>query len=141
MAKILLSARKKNQTMMYEYTGEVVRVVDGDTIVLKLSKEFPVEIDFGFYIKDTMILKKSAQMSFRLLGVDTAELVGGTSETKLLAQQAKSKVEELTVGKKLRVLTEKPDKYGRWLATIYVEGEAISLNETLLNLGLATVYK
>jgi micrococcal nuclease len=126
--------------MIYEYIGEVVRIIDGDTLVLKLTKEFSQQVDFGFHIKDTMTLTKSTEITFRLSGIDTAELKGGTSESKQLAQDAKFKVIELTENKKLKVITEKPDKYGRWLATIFIDNETISLNDTLINLGLAVPY-
>ena len=126
---------------LYEYTGEVVRVIDGDTLVLKLTKEFTQEIDFGFHIKDKMSLIKTAEITFRLSGINTAELRGGTPESKQLAQEAKLKVQELTANKKLKVITEKPDLYSRWLATIFIEGnDVVSLNDMLINLGLAVPY-
>ena len=61
---------------MYSYDATVVRVVDGDTVRLKLSKIFTQQIDFGFHITENMSTSKSVEMNFRLLGVDTPEVRG-----------------------------------------------------------------
>lgn len=57
---------------MWEYEAEVIRVVDGDTVYLRVWKE----LDFGFYIKQ----RQSYEGSFRLLGIDTPELRGKNAD-------------------------------------------------------------
>ena len=66
---------------LYEYEAEVSRVVDGDTVYLTLTKEFSLEVDFGFNIKDTVILRKTARIDFRLLGINTPEVHGSAATT------------------------------------------------------------
>lgn len=105
------------QPYRYEQV-EVVRVIDGDTVVLKLTKDFTLEADFGFYIRDKMVLQKQTQMSFRLMGINAPEVVGvnkaaGLSAKAFLEQLLKDSVA-------LRAETFKPDKYGRWLVRLYV---------------------
>lgn len=92
----------------YNYYAEVVRVIDGDTIVLK--------IDLGF---DT-----HRQEHIRVLHYDAPEVKlykGVTQEEKELGLKAKARAEELLpVGKKVYVETfkDKTGKYGRYLANI-----------------------
>lgn len=88
---------------MYQYSATLNRVVDGDTIDL--------EVDLGFHLK--------ASLRFRLMGVDTPELRGGTPESKARARAARSRVDYLLRGHKLTIQTYKADSFGRWLATVY----------------------
>jgi len=87
----------------YEYAAELIKVVDGDTVDLR--------IDLGFYM--------SAALRFRLLGVDTPELRGGTDETKAKARVAKDFVlARLEAADQIRATTYKADSFGRWLADV-----------------------
>lgn len=114
----------------YEYNASLVRVVDGDTLVLKIDLGFKVEVE----------------QTVRLFGVDTPELIGETREAGLAAKSAV--VSMLTVESvgKLLVRTHKPakrDKYGRYVAEISfvnASGATLSLNEQLVARGFATVY-
>ena len=119
--------------MTYEYKAELIRVVDGDTIRLRLYKD----VDVGFYITQTT----SAEMNFRLMRVDTPEVRGIEKEAGLVV---KAYVEEyLNNAVSLRAVTYKPDKYGRWLVELYVttpDGE-INLSDHLVETGRATIYK
>jgi len=110
----------------YEYDAELVRVIDGDTVVLK--------VDCGFRL--------TFEDSFRLYGIDTPELHGVSAEVREKALAAKAEVERLCGLGKLRIETYKPDKYGRWLATIFVRaGSAeININEKLVADGFAEEY-
>jgi endonuclease YncB( thermonuclease family) len=119
---------------------KLVRAIDGDTVVLHLEKEFPQEIDFGFYIHDTVVLKKSTELIFRLLGINTPELHGTTKDKGLAA---KAELERLCGLGKLTATTFKPDKYGRWLVVLDVttpEQQTFRVNDELVRTGFAVVY-
>lgn len=126
--------------MTYEYEGTVVRVIDGDTVILSLKKEFSLDIDFGFHIKDTVHLHKEAIITFRLLGINTPEIVGASKADGL---KAKAELERLLSLGTIKVISEKADKYGRWLATLIVTdstGIETNVNETLVKTGFAVIY-
>jgi len=120
---------------MYEYRARCLRVVDGDTADL--------QVDLGFHLK--------ADLRFRLKDVDTPELRGGTDESKEAAQKAKAFVHQLLVDDlrisvpwPLRIVTEKADSFGRWIATIYIKAHnhspEVNLGEALLEAELAEPY-
>jgi endonuclease YncB( thermonuclease family) len=46
---------------------------------------------------------------------------------------AKAALEGMIAGKALRVVSHKADKYGRWLADIYVQGETVSVNQRMVD--------
>ncbi len=120
--------------MTYTYRAAMVRVVDGDTVDL--------QIDLGFYMK--------ADLRFRIAGIDTPELRGGTPETKAAARDAKRRVMELLEPNAyddtypLIIHTKKADSFGRWLATVQYpgpDGQLFSLGATLIAEGHAVEYK
>lgn len=130
----------------YEYAATVGHVVDGDTVHLVLTKEFALDVDFGFNIKDTVVLRKTAVIDFRLYGINTPEThgtaatTGGQMEAGL---KSKAELERLLGLGKIRVVSTKPDKYGRYLATIFVKpskGEEINVNDALIKGGFAKPY-
>ena len=130
----------------YSYDATLIRVVDGDTVHLALTKAFPFEVDFGFNIKDTVVLQKSAELTFRLFGINTPETHGTAATTGGQMAEGLKSAAELTrllgLGK-LRVLTSKPDKYGRWLATIFVTpkmGPEMNVNDAMIKGGFAKAY-
>jgi micrococcal nuclease len=92
---------------MYEYYATVVYVYDGDT--------FHADVDLGFRAH----MKK---LKFRMYGINTPELRGGTEETKEAARAARDRLKELVLGKQVKLYTHKDTtgKYGRWLATVHV---------------------
>lgn len=103
----------------YTYNATVVRVVDGDTVILK--------VDFGFRV--------FAESPFRLWGINCPEM--NTPQGKL----AKKRVEELLpVGKEIFAKTYKNpiDKYGRYLAELYVGSK--NINQVLVKEGHAVTY-
>lgn len=114
----------------YTYEGTCVRVIDGDTVVLRLAKTFTQDVDFGFHVKDTMALTKTAEVTFRLNGINTPEVTGPSRAVGLAAKAA---LEGMVAGKTLRVVSHKADKYGRWLADIYVQGETVSVNQRMID--------
>ena len=101
---------------MYEYKAVVTRVIDGDTVELA--------VDLGFAI--------TINEKFRLLGVDTPEMP--TPEGK----SAKAAVEVKLLNKTITVRSEGKDKYGRYLATLFLNGE--NINRWLLEKGTAFTY-
>lgn len=111
---------------MYEYEASVVRVIDGDTIV--------VDVDLGL---STWV----RNVHLRLSGIDCPEL--GTPE----GEAAKAAAVDWCSKNKMRVRikTEKDhtEKYGRYLATILPIGYTdilYSLNSVLLQAGHAELY-
>ena len=103
---------------MYTYTAQLVRVIDGDTVVLN--------IDLGF---------KTYRMneSYRLAGINAPEL---STPTGVLA---KTHLEGLISGpKKLVVHTTKADKYGRYLVNIEIPGGMVS--DRMITDGFAVKY-
>lgn len=111
---------------MYEYRALVAEdrdVYDGDTIT--------VDVDLGFHIwaKDEKI---------RLVGIDTPEVRGPERPEGL---KSRDWLRERIAGKEIILRTQKAGtgkgKYGRWLGEIFLPGEAVSLNQQLVDLGLA----
>ena len=108
----------------YFYDIEVLRVIDGDTIVVTLPGIPEV---FG------------KRISVRLEGIDTPELNGKCHNEKVLAQKAKDRFEGLIMKADVVSLSGvKRGKYFRLVAKVMVDGENIS--STLLNEGLARLY-
>jgi micrococcal nuclease len=106
---------------MYEYLARVVRVIDGDTI--------EVEIDLGFKIKHTTIL--------RLIGINAPELP--TPEGKAAKEWLAKQIENQTVT--IRTVKDKKEKYGRYLAFVDAWVERLqstqSINAMMISEGLA----
>lgn len=108
--------------MEYIYNALVLNVVDGDTI------DVSIDLGFSVYVHERL----------RLFGIDTPEL---TSEDVLLrenAKKAKSRVYELINGRQVKIQTFKTDKYGRYLAKVYLN--EICINDLLITENLAKPY-
>lgn len=118
--------------MIWEYQATLVRVVDGDTVDLR--------IDLGF--------RTYIQIRARLLGVDTPEVYGvkHSSEEYAQGKLASAFTEKWfeKQGEVVRVVSHKgTGKYGWWLVEITPtepeEGERyLSLNQVLLEAGHAS---
>lgn len=125
--------------MDYVYDAEVIRVVDGDTVILRVFKE--VTVDFGFHLKETVI--KEYTGSFRLLGIDTPEPRGRKADP-IPAKAATKRLQELlAMSGRIEARTEKdPDNFGRYLVTLigHNPGASFNINETLLEEGHAVPY-
>lgn len=106
---------------MYEYKAKVVRVLDADTI--------DVSIDLGF---DVWVYQR-----VRLLGINTAE-----KNTELGKQAADYVRGLLPVGQEIILKSEKDkrEKFGRYLADVYFVTSQQSLNQVLIQKGLAVEY-
>lgn len=117
----------------YYYKADVVRVIDGDTIVCN--------IDLGF---DTWLHNEHV----RLYGIDTPEIRTKDLDEKRKGYEAKDFVERIIADNFGEVVLEtfydSGGKYGRVLANVYIvtdDDVLVSVNEQLLNEGLAEVYK
>ena len=98
--------------------AELVRILDGDTVELKLRVERTIEVDFGFHVLQTTKVSTTVQLKFRLLGINTPEVIG---EHRAEGDKATAGLKALlSTGRALRATTAKPDKYGRWLAKLEV---------------------
>jgi micrococcal nuclease len=112
---------------MYEYNAIVIRVYDGDTIRADL------DLGFGIWLKN---------QSIRLRGIDTPEVRGDNKEEGFISRD------------RLRVLLEEADnkcviktvkddqtgKYGRIVGEILTAKHEKSLNDILIDEGLAVPY-
>ena len=127
-------------TNQWIYPATLVRVVDGDTIILRLFRD--VEVDFGFRFK--VGLQLSYEGVFRLAGINAPEIHTKNLEEKTAGEAAKIRLQQLLALGSLMVTSEKPagdiesDKYGRWLCRVVVTGpkESFEVAARLLALGL-----
>jgi len=116
---------KRGKKMYHYKIKKINRVVDGDTIDL--------DIDLGFSI--------TVSHRVRLKDIDAPE-----TRTKDLAEKEKGIEAKAWLEKELSregewiIETHKEDKYGRILGTLYCVGDATTINERMLNEGIATPY-
>ena len=110
---------------MYEYNCKIVRVIDGDSII--------IDIDLGFshFIHNE---------SIRLYGVDTPECRTRDAEEKAAGLLAKKFVEQmLHVGGTYKLETREKGKFGRYLGVIKIAGD-LTINTALVTEHLAVPY-
>lgn len=109
---------------MYTYRARVVRVIDGDTVVL--------DIDLGFDIHHIK--------SCRLWGINAYELRDKKAENRALAKDGRSYLESILVGD-VTIESKELDKYGRPLVIIWDNPDDIrSVNQKMLKNDLAVSY-
>lgn len=108
--------------MDFTYSGVVTNVVDGDTI--------DAIMDLGFNI--------SHKARMRLNSVNAPEMKGDSKERALIVKKF---LEDKLYNKKVFLVSHKKDKYGRWLVTIYVDTLDKSLNQELIDNGMAEKYE
>jgi len=106
----------------YIFNARIIKVVDGDTVDCIL--------DLGFNI--------AFNTRLRLNGIDTMETNDKDIVKKELGLKAKARVIELILNKDVTLQSFKTDKYGRYLANIYL-GD-INVNQLLITEGLAVPY-
>jgi micrococcal nuclease len=111
---------------MYHYKiDKIVKIIDGDTI--------DVIINLGFYI--------SIKHRVCLKDIDAAEIRTLDLQEKAKGQIAKVWLEEqLSREGEWIIETYKEDKYGRILGTLYLVGDPVTINERMLNEGIAEPY-
>lgn len=117
-ALISQSERERSET---DY--EVVRVVDGDTLILEMDGE---------------------KVRVRLLGIDAPESVKPGTEPEHYGPEASAFLRSLVDSHRVRLAHDGPvprnDRYGRLLAYVYRVPDGLPLNEELVRRGFARVY-
>lgn len=111
---------------MYKYKiKKINRVIDGDTVDL--------EIDLGFNI--------TLKQRVRLKDINAAETRTLNIEEKTKGLEAKEWIKkELSREGEWIIETFKEDKYGRILGVLYISGDDVTVNERMLNEGIAKPY-
>jgi len=114
---------------LYTYNATVIKVIDGDSAWF--------EVDVGFHM--------SYKYNFRFGRINTPELRSKDEAEKAAAYAAKDRASELLpVGTKVLLKTDKPGKYGRWIAEVIISdghgGNGLSVNQILLDEGHAVPY-
>ena len=112
---------------MYNYSIELLKVVDGDTI--------DAEIDLGFDVK----IKKR----IRFMGINAPESRTRDADEKVKGLAAKERVKGLLEdAESITVKSHGVGKFGRCLGELILTqaGEKINLNELLISEGHATEY-
>ena len=106
---------------MYNYRAHIKDVYDGDTVT--------AVVDLGFL--------HYQEMKLRLYGIDTPELRGAEREDGLRVRDI---VREMILGKDVEIHSykDKQGKYGRYLATIIVDG--VNVNAWRVAQGHAQPY-
>lgn len=108
-------------TPAYRYAATVLKIVDGDTVDLR------VDCGFRLFVEDR----------FRFYGINAPELANAPAGPDAKAALAAM----IPVGSAIVVETMKPkDKYGRWLGILHTAGEAASVNDRMVASGNAVPY-
>ena len=100
-------------TVSATFTGKVIKITDGDTIVV--------------------LTDKKEQVKIRLEGIDCPE------SSQDFGNKAKQATSDLCFGKQVKIIKSGEDRYGRTLG--YVMVGDINVNKELLKQGLAWHYK
>jgi len=110
---------------LYNYKADLVRVVDGDTIVVKLHLGLGVVFE---------------KFKIRLARINTPEMreAGGPEAKEFFQKFLKDHSRMIVV-----TLKDKKDKYGRYLCEVFVAAgeEWINMSDKLVEKGLAAMYK
>ena len=122
----------------FNYQAALVRVIDGDTAIMR--------VDLGFHV--------TAEVSVRLLGVNTPEIRSKDPKERLGADNAKSFAEKWFSSNTIAspgadpfrgwpfvVQTSKGDSFGRWLGRVWSRRNGDELNQALLDSGHAIVFR
>lgn len=119
---------QESDALTYIMRAEVVRVIDGDTIVVSCHLPYNLVM---------------TNVHVRLLGINAPELKSKDAAEKARAQRAKKFVEDLlTAGSLVRIATlesDETDSFGRTLAWVILPN-GTNLSQLLLDNGLAEVY-
>lgn len=114
-----------DQAFVNQTNALVVRVVDGDTLVVELDSE------------------PSREQKVRLLGVNTPETVDPRRAVECFGQEASSFAKTILAGQRVRLEADpeadEVDKYGRLLRNLYME-DGLDFNATLVVRGFANAY-
>lgn len=119
MTRIVLLAVALTACLTQDLSGPVVRVIDGDTIVVRLD---------------------GTREHIRYIGIDTPEMDDERPEIRRRAVAAKEANARLVGGRRVRLEldVERRDRYGRLLAYVWI-GDTL-VNEVLVRAGHAAPY-
>jgi micrococcal nuclease len=106
----------------YIYKARVIYIVDGDTV--------DVSVDLGFNI--------THKVRLRLADIDAYELRDKDEEKRAVGVAGRRRLVELLQDKDVVIESRKTDKYGRYLANIYLG--SVNINQQLISEGLAVPY-
>lgn len=104
--------------------GQVIKVYDGDTITIASKLPFENSPIYRF--------------SVRLAGIDAPEIKGNTEQEKIMAKEAKNKLQSMIMNKYILLKNINNEKYGRILADVYLED--IHINKWMIDQKLAVEY-
>lgn len=99
----------------------MLRNVDGDTLHCR--------VDLGIDVRIDLVL--------RLAGINAPEIA--TDAGKLTAKYVAELI-PINAPIIIRTAKDRHEKYGRYLAWVFVPGAVVSINEALVNRGLAVPY-
>lgn len=105
--------------IMYEYKAMVIKIIDGDTLHLN--------IDLGFNVNYTNQIVRLARINCPELSTD-------------IGKQVKDIVSKLLLNKQviIKTIKDNKDKYGRYLAEVYLDN--LNINDYLLDNNYALKY-
>ena len=111
---------------LYNYKATVEKIVDGDTVTLR--------IDLGFTV--------SWRSNCRLAGINTPELTSKDPVTRAKALEAKQYlIDRFVLDADILIVSKHLDKYGRPVVDVYYgDNFENHLNQELIDSGLAVVY-
>ena len=99
--------------------NQVSRVVDGDTIIVK---------------------KGATKLTIRLVGIDAPEVSHAKNQPgQPFSQQSTKHLAGLVLNKTVDIKSHAPDRYGRTLGEVFLDGNNINLE--MVKSGLAEVYR
>jgi endonuclease YncB( thermonuclease family) len=151
---------------LYVYDVVWYRIVDGDSVHLKVQRKIDLELDFGFHVKTRIEKTDTFQDLFRLEGIDAPEVRGEERPQGLTSKEAFASflapptlqdsvarqclTRDVEPGTLIAV-THKMGKYGRWLVTLYgetagvydptEESKSFNINLAMVQAGHAELYK
>jgi micrococcal nuclease len=106
---------------LYTYRAHIIKVYDGDTVTAL--------VDLGFHIQ--------IEMNLRLYGIDTPEVRGEDRPQGLIARDYLANL-ILHHDVVIRTIKDKQEKYGRYLAVIYLD--ELDVNQAMIDNGYAVEY-
>ena len=111
---------------MYQYkVKKINRIIDGDTVDLDIDLGFGVTLSHRVRLKDVNAAETKT--------LDLEEKAKGLAAKEWLKKELSREGEWI-------IETVKEDKYGRILGTLYCVGDPITINERMLNEGIAEPY-
>lgn len=115
--QVLIHIKYVDNSKLYYYKAQVLRIIDGDTI--------DVSILIGFNISLTERL--------RLARINAPEVRGEEREAGLAAKEWL--ISQIAIGSEILIRTEKDDSFGRYIAEIYLDD--LNLNDEMVKVGHA----